>query len=697
MSKNKLPELLNLAEQYFRQQNYGLARAVLEKALQVNPDNARANELLAYIIGNEDDLEGAIILLEKAASSSSCNPAVHYELGSIYLSRDEDEKAVLSFEKAAKLRFRTFELHFKYGQALARLGLFHRAIEQFTLAKNKHGSSPELFFNLAKLYEYLGEYGRALQAYENVINIDSTYTPAWIGGGQLLKKKGDLDAALNAFDKALSIDALNPEALYLKGNLLRSMKRYSEAIEVYASCLKLAPDLPFLFGAYVNTKLLVCDWHDYDENCEKIKHDLLRSSEVIPPFPLLALVDDPKLQLLAANIWVKHETKNIQPIQMKVNNSSTRKIRIGYFSADFGFHPVAFLIAEIFELHNRERFEVYGFSVGPNTGDPMRKRLEVAFDQFIDAENLSDARIAELARELEIDIAVDLTGFTQDGRTNIFAYRAAPVQVNFLGYPGTLGASYMDYIIADPILIPQGGQEFYAEKIAYLPDSYQPNDRQRSKLASRISRTEAGLPEDGFVFCCFNNNFKITPARFDLWAEILRQVKGSYLWLLDDNPLASSNLRAEIRKRGIEPDRLLFAPRVALEDHLARISAADLFLDTSPYNAHTTTSDALWAGLPVLTRIGESFASRVAASLIFAAELPELVVDTDEAYVRLAVDLAASPSNLEALRDRLITNRENVPLFDSVRFTRNLENLYVQMQERRKSDLPPSQISIFGG
>lgn len=696
MSKNQLPELLKLAEQYFRQQNYALARAVLEKALQAYPDSARANELLAYIIGNEGDLEGAITMLEKAASSSSCAPAVHYELGSIYLSRDEDEKAVSSFEKAAKLRFRTFELHFKYGQALAKLGLFHQALEQFTLAKNKNGSSPELFFNLAKLHEYLGDYSKALQEYENVINIDSAYALAWIGGGQLLKKKGDFAAALNAFDQALSTDVLNAEALYHKGNLLRSMKRYSEAIEVYASCLKIAPDLPFLFGAYVNTKLLVCDWGDYDENREKIQQGLLKSQKVIPPFPLLALVDDPKLQLLAANTWVTHETKNIQPILVKANTPSKKKIRIGYFSADFGFHPVAFLIAEIFELHNREQFEIYGFSIGPNTGDPMRKRLEASFDQFIDAENFSDARIAEHARELQIDIAVDLTGFTQDGRTNIFALRAAPVQVNFLGYPGSLGAPYMDYIIADPILISNGSQEFYSEKIAYLPDTYQPNDRQRPRVTSRISRADAGLPEKGFIFCCFNNNFKITPEHFDLWAEILRQVDDSYLWLLEDNDLASSNLRAEIQKRGIEPNRLVFAPRVSPEEHLARISAADLFLDTSPYNAHTTTSDALWVGLPVLTRIGSSFASRVAASLIFAARLPELVVDTDGAYVQLAVDLARNPFKLEALRGRLIVNRENVPLFDSARFTRNLENLYNQMQERCKSGLSPSQISLFG-
>ncbi len=694
MSKNQLPELLKLAEQYFRQQNYALAKALLQRILQEHSDNARANELLAYIIGNDGDLQGAILLLEKA-TSSNCSPAVHYELGGIYLSIDEDEKAISSFEKAASLGFRTFELYFKYGQSLAKLGLFHQAIEQFTHAKQKNGSSPELFFNLAKLHEYLGDYSKALQEYERVISLEPAYALAWIGGGRILKHQGDFAAALNAFDKALALNATDPEALYLKGNLLRSMKRYAEAIEVFANCLSVAADLPFLFGAYVNTKLLICDWSDYDESLEKIRQQLLEFREVISPFSLLALVDDPGLQLLAATAWAKHETKNSPLFPVNATTSHPRKIRIGYFSADFGFHPVAFLIAEIFQLHNREQFEIFGFSTGPNTGDPMRKRLEKAFDQFIDVENLSDSKIAERARELEIDIAIDLTGFTQDGRTNIFALGAAPVQVNFLGYPGTLGAPYMDYIIADPILIPDGSQQFYAEKIAYLPDSYQPNDRQRPRSVSRISRAEAGLPEDGFVFCCFNNNFKITPGQFDLWAAILQQVEGSYLWLLEDNPLASNNLRHEIQKRGIHPDRLVFAPRVSPEDHLTRISAADLFLDTAPYNAHTTTSDALWVGLPVLSVMGKSFASRVAASLIFAAGLPELVVETNEAYVLLAVELARAPDKLEGFRSRLLTSYRRVPLFDSVKFTKNLENLYTQMYAKSQSSLPPSEITAF--
>lgn len=695
MSKHQLLELLKPAEQYFLQQNYPLAKALLEKIIQGHPNNAKANELLGYITGNDGDLKGAILFLEKSTASPNCGPAVHYELGNIYLSIDEDEKAIASFKKAIILGFRAFEVYFKHGQALAKLGLFHKSLEQFTLAKQQNGSSPELFFNLAKLYEYLGDYSKALQEYESAISIDSTYVHAWVGGGQLLKNKGDFAAALNAFDKALSLDASNPEALYLKGGLLRSMKRYSEAIEVYAACLEVAPDLPFLFGAYINTKLLICDWSDYDTNLEKIKQQLLESKEVIPPFPLLALIDDPELQFLAATTWAKHETINSQSFRVEAAAPHQGKIRVGYFSADFGFHPVAFLIAEIFELHNRDQFEIFGFSTGPNTGDPMRKRLENAFGQFIDVENLSDSKIAESARELGIDIAIDLTGFTQDGRTNIFALGAAAVQVNFLGYPGTLGASYMDYIIADPILIPNGSQAYYAEKIAYLPGSYQPNDRRRPRFTNRVSRSEAGLPEKGFVFCCFNNNFKITPRRFDLWAAILLQVEGSYLWLLEDNPLASNNLKNEIQKKGMDPNRLLFAPRVTHEDHLSRISAADLFLDTAPYNAHTTTSDALWVGLPVLSVAGKSFASRVAASLIFAAQLPELVVETDEAYVQLAVELAMSPDKLEGLRQRLLTSYENVPLFDSVQFTQNLEILYAEMHKKSQSKAPPSEISIF--
>jgi predicted O-linked N-acetylglucosamine transferase (SPINDLY family) len=355
------------------------------------------------------------------------------------------------------------------------------------------------------------------------------------------------------------------------------------------------------------------------------------------------------------------------------------KIRLGYYSADFHSHATAYLAAELFERHDRERFEVVAFSFGPSRPeDPMQRRLRGAFDEFLEVDRLSDAEVVRLSREREIDIAVDLKGFTQNERHRIFAYRAAPVQVNYLGYPGTLGAPYMDYLVADPILIPEMSREHYAEKIAYLPHSYQPNDRHRPIAERVFTRAELGLPEAGFVFCCFNNAYKITPETFDSWMRILQRVEGSVLWLL----AGSENLRREAQARGVSGRRLVFAGRMDLPEHLARLRLADLFLDTLPYNAHTTASDALWAGLPVLTCLGESFAGRVAASLLNAVGLPELITHSREQYEALACD----PRRLGELRARLAENRSRAPLFDTALFTRHLEDAYLQMYRREQPE-----------
>jgi hypothetical protein len=324
----------------------------------------------------------------------------------------------------------------------------------------------------------------------------------------------------------------------------------------------------------------------------------------------------------------------------------------------------------------------------------MRQRVSAAFDQFLDVRLKSDKEIAELSREMGIDIAVDLKGFTQDQRLGIFSYRAAPIQVSYLGYPGTMAAPYIDYLIADRTLIPEESQKHYSEKIVYLPHSYQVNDRQRVIAQKVFTREELGLPKEGFVFCCFNNNFKITPATFDGWVRVLKAVEGSVLWLLEDNEAAGRNLKKEAQARGLDPNRLVFAKRMKLPEHLARHRAADLFLDTLPYNAHTTASDALWAGLPVLTCMGESFASRVAASLLNAIELPELITDTQQEYEALAIELAKDADKLKGIRDKLERNRLTTPLFDTTLFTKHIEMAYEQAYVRYFEDAPPEQIQI---
>jgi predicted O-linked N-acetylglucosamine transferase (SPINDLY family) len=365
---------------------------------------------------------------------------------------------------------------------------------------------------------------------------------------------------------------------------------------------------------------------------------------------------------------------------------------VGYFSADFREHAVATLMAGVFEAHDRERFEVSGFSFGPDTGDPMRRRLEGAFERFTDVRQRSDAEIAQLARQLEIDIAVDLGGFTADGRPRIFALRAAPLQVSYLGYVGTMAAPYMDYLIADATLIPQAAQRHYAEKIVYLP-SYQANDCKRVIAGRHFSRAELGLPATGMVYCCFNANYKITPRSFDSWMRILQATPGSVLFLYAGSAAVVENLRREALCRGVAAERLIFGDKLPFAQYLARYRTADLFLDTLPYNAGTTASDALWAGLPVLTCAGEALAARMGASVLQALGLPELITESLPQYERLAIELGQDRERLQALRQKLAANRGRAALFDTALFTRHLESAYSTMYQRYLANRAPEHLS----
>ena len=498
-----------------------------------------------------------------------------------------------------------------------------------------------------------------------------------------MRELGRIDEALASYDKAIELKGDYAEAYNNRGNLLRETKQLDKSLESYAKALEINPDYEYLFGTLIHTSMFICDWSRYDEFVRDLFAKIKDHKKVTPSFPVLALTDSLEVQRQAAQIWVddKHpENTSLGPIA-KVEGVIKPKIRLGYYSADFHDHATAYLMAELFERHDKSKFELIAFSFGPDKKDAMRQRVSAAFDQFLDVRLKSDKEIAELSREMGIDIAVDLKGFTQDQRLGIFSYRAAPIQVSYLGYPGTMAAPYIDYLIADRTLIPEESQRHYSEKIVYLPHSYQVNDRQRVIAQKVFTREELGLPKEGFVFCCFNNNFKITPATFDGWVRVLKAVEGSVLWLLEDNMAAGRNLRKEAQARGLDPNRLVFAKRMKLPEHLARHRAADLFLDTLPYNAHTTASDALWAGLPVLTCMGESFASRVAASLLNAIELPELITDTQQEYEAMAIGLAKDSDKLKGIRDKLERNRLTTPLFDTNLFTEHIENAYTKLYQ----------------
>jgi predicted O-linked N-acetylglucosamine transferase (SPINDLY family) len=411
------------------------------------------------------------------------------------------------------------------------------------------------------------------------------------------------------------------------------------------------------------------------------------------PFPALALLDSPPLLRAAAESWIREESPRNDALGAIPARPRSAKIRVGYFSADFRVHPVALLSAGIFERHDRSKFEVIAFAFGPESNDEMRARLVKAFDRFVDVRQRTDVEAATLARDMGIDIAVDLNGITEHNRSGIFALRAAPIQVNFLGYPGTMGAGYMDYLIGDRTVIPRKYQDHYVEKIIYLPGSFIPFDSSYAIADKTFVRQELGLPPEGFVFCCFNNAFKITPVLFDTWMRILARAENSVLWLSPTNPASAANLRKEASRRGIEPRRLVFAARLAsLPEHLARLRAADLFLDTFPYNAHASALDALWAGLPVLTCEGQSFASRVAASVLRAIDLPQLITGSLSQYEETATSLAEHPLRLARIRETLAHNRSSAALFDTAGYTRNLETAYEQIHDRHHSGDAPEHV-----
>jgi predicted O-linked N-acetylglucosamine transferase (SPINDLY family) len=439
----------------------------------------------------------------------------------------------------------------------------------------------------------------------------------------------------------------------------------------------------------------LCLWDDLANRLNELTKKINNGEKVIIPFSFLALIDDPEIQRKNTEIYANEKYPQSDVLSQIERYPKHKKIRIGYFSADFKIHPVSDLIVELFEIHDRNRFEIYAFSYGPDTKDKMNLRIKEGVDHFHDVLTMSHKDVAMLTRSLEIDIAVDLGGYTQNARTGIFAMSAAPIQVCYLGYAGTMGADYMDYLIADRTVIPEEKQHHYSENIAYLPNSYMVNDS-KIKLSERVfTRREVGLPIDGFVFCCFNNHYKITPSIFIGWMRILSQVDGSVLWLSDTNSTAINNLKKEVKKHGVDPNRLIFANHLPFkEDHLNRIQLADLFIDTLPFNAHTTASDALRMGLPVLTCIGSSFASRVAASLLNAVNLPELITTTQEQYESLAIELATKPEKLKIIKDMLAKNLPTAPLYDTPLFTRHLESAYLTMYDRYQRGLDADHIYV---
>lgn len=620
----------------------------------------------------------------------------HHFLGLCRMQRGELDEALRSFDHSLRLAP-------EYPAALNNRATVYRKLHRLDEAAGDYrrlvalnpGHLPA-YFSLAGILLELGRAQEALAVYGQILTIAPDRTDAWINSGNLLRQFNRRAEALACYDRALAIEPQAADLLSNRATVLFELERFEEAASGYERVLAVAPDTPEVEGQALFARMQVCDWRDFDRRCARILAGIAQGRNVILPFSLLAIEASAEQQLQCATMHAAAEfPPDPSPLAESVRYGHER-IRIGYFSADFHNHATAHLMTGLLERHDRARFEIFGFSYGPATGDRWRQRLGRAFDRLIDVGGWTDRQVAASARELEIDIAVDLKGYTKDSRSGIFAFRPAPVQVSYLGYPGTLGAAYIDYIVADDTVIPPEQRKSYSECVASLPYSYQVNDSTKAIAGRQFSRTELGLPESAMVFCCFNNNYKITPDVFDIWMRLLLEVEGSVLWLLAGNDSARRNLGREAERRGVRPERLVFAPRMELSEHLARHRQADLFLDTFHCNAHTTASDALWAGLPVLTCPGKPFAARVAASLLKAMGLPELIVSDPQAYLAMALELAKDRERLGRIRRDLAAKRLSEPLFDTVRTTRYLEKAFLAMWQRHEAGLAPESFAVSG-
>jgi predicted O-linked N-acetylglucosamine transferase (SPINDLY family) len=625
----------------------------------------------------------------EALARSPADPEALYLLGSTLLFEGRFQEALAPLA-AASGRLERRGVAYRLGHCHLALGDFARAEQAFRRETQAHPDYANAHNALGAALASQGKEADGLAAFAAAARLEPGHAEANNNAGSALRALGRPQEALPYLDRALAANPGLADAHRNRGLVLHALRRYDEAAESFRRVLELAPQTPYALSSLVWAELFACDWRELPRHVAALRQSVREGRVAAAPFTVVAVPSSPAEQLQCAQLHVRETTPPAAPVQRR-SAKPGRRIRLAYLSADFHDHATAWLAARLFELHDRKQFEITAVSYGPDDGSPTRARLERAFDRFIDVRAMSDAQVA---RELEADIAVDLKGLTADTRMGILAYRPAPVQVTYLGYPGTSGAPYIDYVLADRVVVPRADEQFYTEKVVCLPDCYQVNDATTPVPERTPSRRESGLPDQGFVFCCFNNTYKLMPEMFDIWMRLLARVPGSVLWLLEPTAAAKANLQASARQRGMDAARLVFAPRIARAEHLARHRLADLFLDTLPYNAHTTASDALWAGLPVLTCPGAAFAGRVGASVLKAVGLPQLITSTLADYEALATKLAGDPAALGAIRRTLAANRLACPLFDSARFCRGVEAAYRRMWEIHLRGEPPRPFEV---
>ncbi len=695
-----IQSLYKTALQHHQNDAFLLAEAAYKQIISLDPRHADAIHYLGVIYHQTGRNQEAIKHIQQALIIEPNNSNFLSNLGAAFTADGQLQNAVESYQKALTLNPNNSEILFSLSNVLYDLAAYEEAAACYRELQKIYPNDADIKANLSAILQSAGLSNQQTSRYEQAaLNYqeaslltpqDSTIYYNLANAQRELGKASD--AAIN-YQKTIALNPGDADAYNNLGNVRREQGRLEEAIDSYRTALQLNPHLYHAKVHLVHQKQHVCDWHGLEEDINEIRHWVKEKPQVqVSPFAFLSMPGtSSEEQKQCANNWLNNRYKEAfsQGKRLKFKYDYQHpKIRIGYLSADFRLHPLASLITELIEVHDRKHFEIYAYSYGMNDQTPERKRLALAFDHFIDIRAASQMEAAQQINNDEIDILVDLTGFTQTSRTAIVAMRPAKLNISWLGFPGTMGAFHeeplFDYILSDAFITPVDAAINYAEKLALLPDCYQPNDRKRP-VGEAKTREDYGLNKDAFVFCCFNQTFKILPEVFDIWMRLLKAKPNAVMWLLECNSLAKENLRKEAEARGVDSGRLIFAPRVSMAEHLARHIHADLFLDTLPYNAHTTTSDALWMGLPVLTCAGNTFASRVAGSLLNASGLTELIAKDLNEYEAKAIDLANSPESVNRLKRHLLDHHERLALFDTEKFVKNLEKIYTGLYQTKNN------------
>jgi protein O-GlcNAc transferase len=727
LAPGNVSSLTNLAVVSLQRNRIDEARAFSESALAADAINVEALLVLANCCARADEHAEALASCDRILAIEPGLPEVHSNRAQALNGLHRYGEAVASCDRAIVLEPGLAGAHANRGNALAQLRRHGEALGSFEQALRLNPDLAEARLGLGNALVGLRRCEEAIAAYDHALVTQADLAAAWVGRADALADLFRLDEALGAidhalaikpdmatawtrrgnvlrhltrfseafaaFDSALQFDPQLAEALVGRASVFENLGRYDEALSAYDEALALRPDSDYIGGRRLSAKLWTCRWQTFDDECAKVLSALRKGAPISDPVTVMAISSVASDQLKSSELYAAENVVAAAPA-LRVRARESDRIRIAYLSPDFRDHPLAFLTAGMFEQHDKSRFDTFGVSLFEDRESAMRERIGNALTGYIDASARDDVGMVDMLRALGIDIAVDLAGYTRHGRPGVLARRVAPIQIGYLGFPGTMGAPFIDYIIADRIVIPPELRRHYAERVVDLPDTFQANDDLRRISDRTPSRAEMHLPDQGFVFCSFHSSHKINPAMFDRWMRLLQQVEGSVLWLVAYHQSVIDNLRREAEIRSVDPARLIFAPRLPYPDHLARYRLADLFLDTLPFNGGATTSDALWAGLPVLTLPGETFASRMSASLLDAIGLPELVADSPSAYEAVALRLARDASSLGKLRAKLARNRATYPLFDTARFTRHIESAYSQIWARHRRGEPPQSFSV---